>query len=186
MAYLKTLLFYSLPPASQARRYYLCLCHSNVTKRGGRGGGDGQTQSDDFSELCFRYAILCLPLQKFMINFISKCGFQPLFSAIILKVPEDSYTYLRRHGHGDTIQGQEGRQTAVKDWLTPESLSSTPSSWPSGLTCRHVYLDLNGAVSIGSHRSLLSGSSWQWSGWRKAVPLYSNSTGSIETFPQTL
>lgn len=38
------------------------------------------------------YTILCLPLQKFIINCISKSGFGPLLSAIILKVMEDNCT----------------------------------------------------------------------------------------------
>lgn len=74
------------------------------------------------------HAILCLPLQKFMINCNSKGGFQPLFSAIILKALEDSCIYSRRHDSGDIILGQEVKQTAVKDWLTAESLSCMPSS----------------------------------------------------------
>ena len=38
------------------------------------------------------HTIPCLPLQKFIINRISKSGSEPLLSAIILKVMEDNCT----------------------------------------------------------------------------------------------
>ena len=78
--------FYVLPPYSEALRCYSCLCHLNVT---------GKKKWTDRLNLVISvsaHRIPCLPLQKFIINCISKSGSEPLLSAIIFKVTEGNCT----------------------------------------------------------------------------------------------
>lgn len=96
MAYLKTLLIFY--PYSEALRCLPCLCHLNVTGKKKKKWTDRLNLVISVSA----HRIPCLPLQKFIINCISKSGSQPLLSAIIFKVTRVTVHNRGGHDHGGT------------------------------------------------------------------------------------